>query len=168
MKQYLMLACCALSLAAYFGEPAQATAAEACVMPDAKELQTTWAAFRGATLAGHPEAVAKFYQFPIKLMGPMDEDKPLVISRAVFVKNYRELFQVGPAGDEIGLLADMKKAAGAEHFPKMYFDAQQCRYLTSARVRDYNFIYARKEGWRITSVFYGTDYWVAKEAELNK
>ena len=182
MNRYLLLAVCAVGLVGCFDAPAGtgaaapamapvtagAAKAQACVAPDPLLLRTTWQAFRQATLAGQPQAVAGFIRFPLRLMGPMDDDKPLVISRPVFIKNYRELFQVGPAGDAVGLLTEMKKLNGAENVPAPVFDTALCRYPAAMRVRDYNFSYDKKDGWKIVSVFYGADYAVAKEAELNK
>jgi hypothetical protein len=52
---------------------------------------------RAAGLAGQPEQVARYYKFPVQLLPPMDGMKPMKITRPVFIKNYAELFQRGPA-----------------------------------------------------------------------
>ena len=171
MKRYLLVAGLATMLAGCLNDPAAAAPtpiATTCTAPDPLQLRAAWQGFRSATLAGHPDLAAKYYKFPVQLLGPMDNEKPLVVSRRAFIKNYRELFQQGPAGNEIGLLTALKKTKGNENLPSMFFNMQACRYATSTRVLEYNFVYDRKAGWQIDSVYYGEDYPIAKDAGLDQ
>jgi hypothetical protein len=87
-----------------------------------------WQSFRAATLNGQPEQVARYYKFPVQLLPPMDGMKPMKITRPVFIKNYAELFQRGPADTEIAMLTAMKKTTGKEYIPQQQFDSSKCRY----------------------------------------
>ncbi|TFW13640.1 hypothetical protein [Duganella callida] len=159
MRYRLMLALCVASTAAR---------AEPCSKPDAASLQNTWQAFRTASLQNQPEQIARFYRFPLKLLPPMDGAAPLQIERPVFLKNYAALFQKSPAGDEIGLLAALKQSGGKEYIPQTRFDEARCRYISPTRVGDYNFIYDKKTGWQIESLYYGSDIDIARSAGLDR
>ncbi|HEX5343549.1 MAG TPA: hypothetical protein VFX55_13740 [Duganella sp.] len=166
MKQSLMLTLCAVSLAGCLNSPA---GAEPCSAPDPALLQSTWQAFRGATLAGQPEQAARYYKFPLQLLPPMDGTKPLKITRTVFIKNYVELFQRGPADSEVTLLTAMKKSTGKEHIPQTKFDTAKCSFIGSTRIEDYNFVYDKKAGWQVESLYYGSnDFDIAKSAGLDR
>ncbi|MTV41519.1 hypothetical protein [Duganella radicis] len=166
MKQSLMLALCAASLAGCLNSPA---GAEPCSAPDPALLQSTWQSFRTATLAGQPEQAARYHKFPLQLLPPMDGTQPLKITRPVFIKNYAELFQRGPADTEISLLTAMKKSGGKEYIPQTKFDTAKCAFVGPTRIEDYNFVYDKKAGWQIDSIFYGgNDFELAKSAELNR
>lgn len=163
---------CGAALLAGLGVAMSATAAaatsDACAPPDPALLRTTWQAFRSATLAGAPASVARFYQFPVKLLPPMDGDRPLAISRAAFIKNYRLLFQQGPADSEIGLLTEMKHGEDSDYIPAVKFDAVRCAYAGPTRIASYNFVYDKKAGWQVASIFYGEDYAIAKDAGVDR
>lgn len=165
IKQSLMMALCAASLAGCLASPASAGP---CAPPDPAALPATWKAFRAATLQGQPEDVARYYRFPLKLLPPMDGEAPLKITRPVFIKNYAELFQHSPADSEVGLLTAMKKTSGKEYVPQVKFDQVKCAYVGPTRIVDYNFVYDKKSGWQIESLFYGSDFDIAKAAELDR
>ena len=44
------------------------------------------------------------------------------------------------------------------------FDELRCRYVGAARINDYNFVYDKKTGWQIESVYYGSDVEIARSA----
>jgi hypothetical protein len=166
MKQSLMLALCAVSLAGCLNSPA---GAEPCSAPDPALLQSTWQAFRSATLAGQPEQAARYHKFPLQLLPPMDGTKPMKITRPVFIKNYAELFQRGPADTEISLLTAMKKSGGKESIQQIKFDTAKCAFIGPTRIADYNFVYDKKAGWLVESLYYGSnDFEIAKSAGLDR
>jgi hypothetical protein len=166
MKQSLMLTLCAASLAGCLNSPA---GAEPCSAPDPALLRSTWQSFRAATLDGQPEQVARYYKFPIQLLPPMDGIKPMKITRPVFIKNYAELFQRGPADTEIAMLTAMKKTSGKEYIPQQQFDSSKCRYNVPTRIEDYNFVYDKKAGWLVESLYYdNNDLELAKSSQLDR
>ncbi|MGY2285136.1 hypothetical protein [Pseudomonas gingeri] len=165
MKPRLVLVLCSLGLIG--GLQSQAAVAS-CASPEPAALQATWQAFRSATLQGQPEQVERFYRFPLKLLPPMDGSASLNITRPVFLRNYAELFQQGPAGDEVGLLSAMKQSTGEEYITQVKFDDTQCAFIGPTRVEDYNFVYDSKAGWQIDSVYYGSDYDIARSAGLDR
>lgn len=165
IKQSLMMALCAASLAGCLESPASAAS---CAPPDPAALPATWKAFRAATLQGQPEEAARYYRFPLKLLSPMDGETPLKIARPVFIKNYAELFQHSPADSEVGLLTAMKKTTGKEYLPQVKFNEATCAYVGPTRIEDYNFVYDKKSGWQVESLFYGSDYDIAKSAGLDR
>ncbi|NVM79949.1 hypothetical protein FHW83_005791 [Duganella sp. SG902] len=166
MKQSLMLALCAMSLAGCLNSPA---GAEPCSAPDPALLRSTWQSFRAATLAGQPEQVARYYKFPVQLLPPMDGMKPMKITRPVFIKNYVELFQRGPADTEIAMLTAMKKTTGNEYIPQPEFNSSKCRFNVPTRIEDYNFVYDKKTGWLVESLYYdNNDLELAKSSQLDR
>jgi hypothetical protein len=165
MKQSSILVLCTVTLAASL----PAFSAQPCTPPDPAMLQATWQGFRTAMLQGQPEQVARYYKFPVTLLPPMDGTAPLKISRAAFLKNYGELFQQNPAGEEVSMLTDMKKSTGKEYIRQMRFDDSKCAYIASTRIEDYNFVYDKKTGWKIDSLFYGSnDLELAKSSGLDR
>jgi len=166
MKQSLMVTLCAASLTGCLSLPANA---EPCSAPDPALLRSTWQSFRTATLAGQPERVARYYKFPVQLLPPMDGMKPMKITRPVFIKNYTELFQRGPADTEIAMLTAMKKTTGKEYIPQPQFDATKCRYNVPTRIEDYNFVYDKKTGWQVESLYYdNNDLELARSSQLDR
>jgi hypothetical protein len=165
MKTFLMLVMCNAGLAGCLVSPASA---EPCAHPDPAALPATWKAFRAATLQGQPEEAARYYRFPLKLLSPMDGETPLKIDRPVFIRNYAELFQHSPADSEVGVLTAMKKTTGKEYVPQVKFDEAKCAYVGPTRIEDYNFVYDKKSGWLVESLFYGSDYDIAKSAGLDR
>jgi len=166
MKQSLMLTLCAASLAGCLNSP---VGAEPCSAPDPALLRTTWQSFRAATLNGQPEQVARYYKFPVQLLPPMDGMKPMKITRPVFIKNYAELFQRGPADTEIAMLTAMKKTTGKEYIPQQQFDSSKCRYNVPTRIEDYNFVYDKKAGWLVESLYYdNNDLELARSSQLDR
>lgn len=166
MKHTLMMALAGASLIAGLSTPA--SAGETCSAPDPAMLRSTWQSLRTATLAGQPEQIARYYKFPLQLLPPMDGTKPLKIARPVFIKNYAELFQRSPADTEIAMLTAMKKSTGQEYIPQTKFDNAKCAYVGPTRIVDYNFVYDKKAGWQVESLFYGSDdFDIAKSAGLD-
>jgi hypothetical protein len=166
MKQSLMLTLCAATLTGCLSLPASA---EPCSAPDPALLRSTWQSFRAATLAGQPEQVARYYKFPVLLLPPMEGTAPMKITRPVFIKNYTQLFQRGPADDEIAMLTAMKSSTGKEYIPQAEFNAAKCSYNVPIRIEDYNFVYDQKAGWRVESLYYDSnDLRLARSSKLDR
>ncbi|EEF25011.1 conserved hypothetical protein [Ricinus communis] len=165
MKPITLAQLCAAAVAAGLSLP---TCAAPCSAPDASLLRATWQAFRAATLEGQPDQVIRYYKFPLQLLPPMEGMRPLKISRAAFLKNYAELFQRGPADTEIAMLTAMKKSTGKEFIPTATFDTKRCAYLVPTRIEDYNFVYDKKTGWVVESMYYdANDLNIGREAQLD-
>jgi hypothetical protein len=166
MKQSLMWSLCAASLV---GSLRLSASAAPCSAPDPALLRSTWQAFRAATLAGQPEQAARYYKFPLLLLPPMEGTKPLKITRPVFIKNYAELFQRGPADTEIVMLTEMKKSSGQEYIPQSHFDSSKCATIAPTRIEDYNFVYSQKAGWLVESMYYDSnDLGIARSSGLDR
>jgi len=166
MKQRMISNVCAASLAASLHTLA---AAAPCSAPDPSLLRSTWQSFRAATLVGQPEQVARYYKFPVLLLPPMEGNAPMKITRPVFIKNYTELFQRGPADTEIAMLTAMKNSTGKEYIPQAEFNAAKCTYNVPIRIEDYNFVYDQKAGWRVESLYYDSnDLGLARSSRLDR
>ncbi len=167
MKHTLMTVLAGASLMAGLSTPA--TAGEACSAPDPALLRSIWQSFRAATLAGQTEQVAHYYKFPVLLLPPMEGTSPLKITRPVFIKNYVELFQRGPADNEIAMLTAMKNSTDKTYIPQAEFNVTKCTYNVPIRIEDYNFVYDRKSGWRVESLYYDyNDLRLAKSSHLDR
>lgn len=136
--------------------PPAATAA-ACARPDPALLRTTWQSFRAATLGGQPQELLRFYRFPLGLLSPFDGDKPRRLSRADFLAHYDALFRRRLDGDTDDLLTQMKKSGGNEFIREANFDADKCAYAAATRIGDYYFVYGKKSGWQVESLYH--PYW---------
>jgi hypothetical protein len=63
-----------------------------CTPEQSIQLQETLKKYLAATDTKDPKIVASFFKFPIKLLGYFDGDKPTVISKTFFLKNYKLMF----------------------------------------------------------------------------
>lgn len=63
-----------------------------CTPGQSIQLQETWKKFVVATATEDPKSVAPFFNFPIRLLGYFDGDKPTIISKQFFLKNYKLMF----------------------------------------------------------------------------
>lgn len=142
------------------------TAQANCQYGDIKSLTEKWKSFRQASLHESPREIAKYYKFPLKLLSPYDDEKPILISKKAFLKDYGSIFQEIVQGHEIDLFKDLKKTTGNEYISERGFDQTGCRHppLNAIRIEDYNFIWATKNGWLIESVYYGSDYDLLKSS----
>jgi hypothetical protein len=135
-------------------------AAPICQFGDATSLIETWKLFQSESLNGMPDNISKFYKFPLKLLSPFDGDKPIVISKKVFLKNYQFVFREDSSGEERELFKALKRMIGNDLIRKNDFDKQGCSHPApgAIRVGEYNFIWSKKNRWAIESIFYGDSY----------
>lgn len=131
---------------------------------DFTSLTKTWLSFRDSSLKKNPEQISQFYKFPLKLLSPFDEDKPIVISKKFFLEEYETIFR-DVDEEDTDLFKALKKTRGNEYIPRNEFDANGCAYAVHGEVRieDYNFVWKKRNGWLIESVFYGKEYFTLKD-----
>jgi hypothetical protein len=143
-----------------------------CQYGDMKSLRETWRSFRQASLYGSesPKEIAKYYKFPIKLLSPFDGEKPILISKKLFLIDYRSIFRELVPGDEIDLFKGLKKTTGDEYIPEREFDQTGCRRppLGPIRIEDYYFYWGAKNGWLIQSAYYSGQFDLLKSSLIAK
>ncbi|MDE2430934.1 MAG: hypothetical protein KGM99_19610, partial [Burkholderiales bacterium] len=102
----------------------------------------------------------KYFKFPIKLYSPTDtrgiDEKPLVISKKIFLKDYVKFFRKDDGGNEIKLYTALKRNKGKESLEanNLAFNKEGCSDLQFVRVDDYSFTWSKVNGWQITSIIY--------------
>ena len=133
-------------------------AISACIVPDEASLRTVWQSFRSDAVQGKPERIAPYFRFPLKLMSPFHDGKPVVVSKASFTKHYRSLFVSSVDGVELEIRRDLLKLTGSERFSRIRFDQKKCVLQTQVDVADYVFTFHQQRGWLITAVRYGGDF----------
>ncbi|MET3117227.1 hypothetical protein AAKU64_001443 [Undibacterium sp. GrIS 1.8] len=135
-----------------------ALAEENCKFGDGKTLLQTWNSFIRISLKGEPEEIAMFYKFPVKLYSPTDsrgiDEKPIVLKKNIFLKNYKSIFQEDESGQEINLFQEIKKLKTRDYTNKNAFDEKGCSQLASVRVEDYVFVWSKSKGWLVESATY--------------
>lgn len=131
-----------------------------CQNGDITSLTETWKAFRRASLHATPEKIVNFYKFPLKLYSPTDphgiDEKPIIISRNVFLKNYQSIFQQTDLGEETAFYKDLKASTGDESVRRNEFDNRGCNFPTPGpiNVEYYDFVWSEQSGWQIESISY--------------
>jgi hypothetical protein len=130
-----------------------------CQNGDITSLTETWKSFRRASLHEAPEKIAKFYKFPLKLYSPTDshgiDEKPILVSRSAFFKDYRSIFRESDLGEETVLFQELKTTTGNESIRRNYFDDKGCNSPPGPiGVESYDFIWDKKYGWQIESISY--------------
>lgn len=131
-----------------------------CLYGSAKNLAETWKLFRQASLSSTPKRISSFYRFPLSLLGPYDRDKPIVISRKVFLQDYQSIFRQIVDETDTYLFGELKKSKENEFIPMNGFDVYGCNLsaMSPTRILDYVFIWDNKYGWLVKAVYVGVDY----------
>ncbi|MDO8653130.1 MAG: hypothetical protein Q7R66_13175 [Undibacterium sp.] len=129
-----------------------------CQHGDRFSLAETWKSFRHSSLHEVPENISKFYLFPIKLYSPTDahgrDEKPIILTKRVFLKNYESIFKKNIFNEEVGLFKELKKSTSDDYNTPAGFDLIGCSYQGVANIEDYQFFWSKKNGWLIESVSY--------------
>jgi hypothetical protein len=129
-----------------------------CQYGDRSSLIFTWNSFRHSSINDAPEVVSKFYFFPVKLYSPTDshgrDEKPIVLTKKTFLKNYVSIFRINPLDDEEVILFKELKNATGEYRTPMGFDGFGCSYQGLAKIGDYRFVWSKNNTWLIESVSY--------------
>lgn len=137
--------------------------AQACNTSTADELRKFWDGFREASLHQTPSEISKFYNFPLKILGPYDDDKPIVISRKLFLEQYEVVFRknIDDDSEKAELLTALEKTVGHDVVRDISqsFNTDGClKPLNIARIGSYNFTWKVGKGWAIDSVYYVDDF----------
>ncbi|NRR30295.1 hypothetical protein HSX11_08845 [Oxalobacteraceae bacterium] len=162
MKRLISLVLFSLSAHAIAG------AADTCTAPDMAGLRSTWQAFRNASLHGTPDQIAKYYKLPVKLLSPMDGDKPFKLDRKPFMAHYPAIFRKDVAGEESELIKNLRRTKDNEYISDVYFNREKCAFVGAIRINDYNFVQDKKAGWLIESVYFGGDYYYLQDMASDK
>lgn len=131
-----------------------------CTHGDYKSLVEAWIEFQRISLNGTPEEIAKFYKFPLKLRGPMDDDSPILVGRNVFLERYESIFEQIVDGVDTELYVELKKIKSSKYVQLSQFDQSGCFNFVrnSTDVSYYEFSWNKKNGWLIEAVSVGPDY----------
>jgi hypothetical protein len=130
-----------------------------CKHGDHTSLVENWKLFRHSSLNEQPEKIAKYYLFPLKLYSPTDshgrDEKPIVIAKKIFLKNYSLIFKKNTFNnEEVHLFTELKKITAGDYIKRIGFDQFGCSYQGVASIEDYQFIWSEKNGWQIESISY--------------
>ncbi len=148
MKKWLFLCLmCAIS-----------ASASACNTSSAEELRNFWQQFRAASLKEAPARISKFYAFPLQVLGPYGDEKPISVSRKVFLDKYALIFRTNIDNDEKAELLDsletLKDADVTKDLGQTFKNSVCLEAPFSARISSYRLAWKPGSGWRITGVYY--------------
>ena len=134
----------------------------ACDAGSYAQLVKFWGEFRDASLNEGSVNMVKFYSFPLTFLGPYKEDKPVSISREIFLAKYDKLFRGNILdGSESVLSQDLKKI-DEEMLKKEvanYTDKSGCfRRNLQVRIGDYIALWGGNSQWKISRIFYVEDF----------
>jgi hypothetical protein len=131
-----------------------------CQYGNVTNLAETWKLFRQVSLDGTPQKISSFYKFPLFLLGPYDGDKPIVISKKVFLQDYQFIFRQIVDETDTNLFSELKKTKENEYIPMNGFDRNGCNLSAKnqTRISDYVFIWNKRNGWLVKAVYVGVDY----------
>lgn len=142
MPKLLVLISCLLS----------ASCANACSQLAQESLPVFWDEFRQVSLRGHVEDITRYYKFPLRLKGPFDDDKEVVLTKRKFLENYEVIFRQG-MNEEALLFKTLKEKPAVywhEEIRRVVFPGGRC----IARIDDYELTWAEGAGWKIVDLYY--------------
>jgi hypothetical protein len=148
MKKWLMLgALCAMS-----------AAATACDTTSPEELRNFWQQFRAASLHEAPAQISKFYAFPLQVLGPYGDEKPIRVSRKAFLEKYALIFRNNIDNDEKAELLDslekFSDAALARDLDQAFRNKPCLEAPFTARIASYHMAWTKSSGWAIDQLYY--------------
>ena len=130
-----------------------------CTPEQSIQLKKTWREFVVASKTEDPKIMASFFKFPLRLLGYYQEDKPLVISKQFFLKNYKLMFvdsQV-PGNSDLYAEFELVKKLSDE---KIFGVSQQrsCGGVNSAHptisIGMFRLYWNVNTGWLIQDIYY--------------
>ncbi|MET3135465.1 hypothetical protein AAKU55_005775 [Oxalobacteraceae bacterium GrIS 1.11] len=135
-----------------------AFSSEKCWNGDLESLTNTWKLFYDASTKGNPEDIATFYKFPLKLYSPTDahgvDEKPIIISKSIFMKNYRKIFHEIVQGRDVDIYKELKEITRDTNMVHREFDKNGCSFQSVAGIQSYTFVWVKNRGWLVESISY--------------
>ncbi|MFL6659632.1 MAG: hypothetical protein ACJ8GW_16250 [Massilia sp.] len=132
--------------------------ASACNTSSAEELRNFWQQFRAASLREAPARISKFYAFPLQVLGPYGDEKPIPVSRKAFLKKYALIFRTNIDNEgKAELLDSLEKFndASSERELAQALRNKPCLEAPfTARIASYHMTWSKGSGWAIDKVYY--------------
>lgn len=136
------------------------TALGACSPEKIGEFYKTWNNFYSTAQENDPAKVSRFFNFPLKLRSPFDGEKPIVINRRTFLKNYPTIFLQFSPNQDNEIYAEFKKfktLSESEFRHRVNLSSCERNPQSGAiiHVGSYHFVWHPNKGWLIDAVDYG-------------
>lgn len=137
--------------------------ASACGVEATAFLPKFWTDFRSASLRGNAQALSQYYAFPLVIKGPFDSDKPVRLSKKIFLKEYAAIFRAGLENE--GKATFLKDLEGK---PVDYWQEELKKAIMpnpivcTARINDYVLSWESNRGWKVKEIYYNEDYDILK------
>lgn len=133
-----------------------------CEEDMAAKFDKTWKEYYASALIKDGEEMEKYFNFSLKLRGVYDDEKPTLISKNFFLKNYSLIFVKNKVTKNTNFYVNFPKlkdnaiSAGEARYLKRFCNVKN---LQTPLVRFGPFIYEwfPKSGWKITTIFYDPD-----------
>lgn len=130
-----------------------------CSAEKLTQFHQVWKLFYSAALTEKAEEISYFFKFPLKLLSPFDNEKPIVINKSIFIKNYSYIFLQTVPGQDNEVYENFKqfKNMSGTQF-RNAVDTSSCdanpQSGTLISVGDYHFIWNASNGWLIYAIDY--------------
>lgn len=137
--------------------------ASACGVDAIGSLPKFWTDFRSVSLRGNAQEVSQYYAFPLVIKGPFDSDKPVRLSKNIFLKEYAAIFRAGL--EDEGKATFLKDLEGK---PADYWQDQLKKAVMpnprvcTARMDAYVLSWESNTGWKVKEIYYNEDYDILK------
>lgn len=137
--------------------------ASACGLEASSSLPRFWTDFRLASLRGNVQELSQYYVFPLVIKGPFDSDKPVRLSKKIFLREYAAVFRAGLEGS--GKATFLKEL---EERPVGYWQDELKKAIMpnplvcTARIDDYVLSWEGNRGWKVKEIYYNEDYDIFK------
>ena len=126
------------------------------------QFDKTWSEYYASALAKDAKFLEAYFNFPLKLKGIYDDEKPTMISKNFFFKNYSFIFIKNKVTESTEFYKEFKKWKKEKLSPNSFSIMERfCSgdYIGNVDVRmgDVIFRWFPKKGWKITEIFYLTE-----------
>jgi hypothetical protein len=133
-----------------------------CTPEQSIQLQETWRKYVLAANVRDPKIAASFFNFPLRLLSYSDGDKPLIINKQFFLRNYRLMFvdnQIPGNSDFYAEFESLKKISAT----KILEESKQksCGGVNSGKPKIslgmFELYWNVDTGWRIHDIYYSNN-----------
>lgn len=123
------------------------------------QFDKTWSDYYASAFSQNANLMEPYFNFPLKLNGIYDDEKPTTISKSFFIKNYSLIFIKNKITEHTEFYKEFKKWKNEKLSPNYFLIMESfCSgdYTGSVDVRkgDVVFRWFPKKGWKITEIFY--------------
>ena len=126
------------------------------------KFEQTWKEYYASALVTDAKTMEKYFNFPLKLQGVYDDDKPTPITKIFFLKNYSLIFIKNKITKNTAFFTNFEKLKS-----EALNDSDVARIKRfcsgdhptppSIRFGDIVFKWSPKSGWKISEIFYNPD-----------